>query len=101
VPPRPKYTKPDENQAEIAAGLAAIGHHVWDVHNVLETPDIFTWGYNARLDMWLVRGVEIKTEDGDLTPGQERFMERWPGAILVARTLDEVLADFGQNRSRT
>lgn len=94
--PRPKYTKPDANQAEIVADLAAVGHHVWDVSSILETPDIFTWGYNARLGLWLVRGVEIKTEEGELTPGQQAFIDQWPGAILVARTSNDVLADFGQ-----
>jgi len=94
---KPRYaTQRDANQAEITAGLRACGHHVWDASPYFETPDIFTWGYNARLGLWLIRGVEIKTDEGDLTPGQEQFIATWPGAILVARTLEEVLADFGQ-----
>ena len=34
--------------------------------------------------------VEIKTEDGDLTTKQEKFIERWRDVVQIVRTTDDV-----------
>jgi len=94
---RPRYrAKPDSNQPEILKGWRTLGYLAWNTSSFLTIPDCFVWGYDARLGLWLVRAVEIKTDTGDLSPEQQAFIDRWPGAVLVARSLDDVLAAYGQ-----
>lgn len=86
----------DANHAEIVKTYELLHCGVIDTHGVgFGFPDILVHfgGYCAP--------VEIKTEDGDLSPSQTRFMRDWRGpAIEVVRTNDDVIAHVTRIRSR-
>jgi len=86
---------PDANQPGIIADLRRLGFLVANVSAYLPTPDIFVFGWDidgpACWTAW-----EIKTETGKPTPAQQEFMDRWPGAIRVARSVDDILSAYGR-----
>jgi len=97
--PAPKYSaRPDTNQPEIVAALTALGFLVLVVGGKLGvTPDILVWGYNARTQQHEWTAWEIKTATGKLSPAQKHFMNvLWPGAVKLTRSLDTILAYYGQ-----
>lgn len=83
-----RAAKVDTNQHPIVKGLTTIfgPDCVFDTSRVGHGfPDIVVG----------IRGVtllmEIKTDDGTLTPAQMRFHRRWQGHRSVVRTLEEAL----------
>lgn len=96
---RPKHAaRPDANQLAIVRRLGQLGFLVINVAPYLSTPDLFVWGYDADLDQHRWTAWEIKTDKGTLTKSQQVFMQMWPGAIKVCRSLDDILKAYGQNR---
>jgi len=97
TPPRPRHPKPDTNQAEIVAKLREQGMCVHDVSSLGgDILDLFVGGYNlkTRRDEWVQ--VEIKTEKGALTDGQQKYLAKWIGLpVVIARNAEDVLQYFG------
>lgn len=84
----------DTNQAEIVAGLRALGFNVAHTHTVGQGfPDIVvggnTWYGDSRL-----RLVEIKSRGGKLTPKEEQFIEQWGEFAVIAYGIIDVLRAF-------
>jgi len=98
MPRRPRYSAhPDANQGEIVERLReTMPCWIIDVSRFLPTPDIIVWSYDVRLDLWRWTLWEIKTEKGKLTAKQRKLLAEWPGAILIARTEDDVLREYGR-----
>lgn len=95
--PRPRYNPhPDANQPEIVKNLRELGFTVKNVSRWLSIPDIYVCGYDRRRHERRWTAWELKTEDGDLTEAQQAEMEEHPGDILLARTTEDILREYGQ-----
>ena len=80
----------DHNQAEIVKALRDAGCGVVDLHAVgNDFPDIIA-GRSRRNIL-----IEIKSDNGRLTPGQAIFHRDWPGQIAIARSVEEALEIVG------
>ena len=96
-PRRPRYrAHPDANQPEIVKRLRQAHFWVINVSRWLTTPDLFVCGYDARRQERRWTAWEIKTLKGDLTPEQQETLEAHEGDLLVARTVDDILGEYGQ-----
>lgn len=94
---RPKHNAhPDANQQEIVDTLRACGFLVVNVSRWCSIPDLFVWGWSDRHEMALWTAPEIKTEKGGLTDTQQKLMEQYPGAYLLAREPDDILREYGR-----
>ena len=72
----------DANQGEIVAGLRKLGISI----EIIEEPlDCLGWW---RGEYFL---LEIKTPGGRLTKAQVEFINRWPGRIHIAESLQEAI----------
>lgn len=92
---KPRWTKPDANQNDIVKALVRIpGLDIIDLHDlgISDVPDILI-GFMHHNYL-----VEIKTDEGKLSPGQMYFQDQWPGQKAVARNLDDVLKIIGLAR---
>ena len=92
---KPRYTRPDDNHNSIVRDLKTIpGLDVIDLHDlgIADVPDLLL-GYGGVNYL-----VEIKNENGRLSPGQVEFHRDWPGQKSVARTWDDVLKIIGLMR---
>jgi len=88
---------PDANQAEIVEQVkASMPCWILDVSRFLSTPDILVWAYDVQRDTFRWTLWEIKTETGKLTTTQRKLLAEWPGAILVARSADDILREYGR-----
>jgi hypothetical protein len=103
VSPRPKHPKPDANQARIVGQLRDLGFVVHDVSSLGgDCLDLFVLGWNYRLDVLEWCQVEIKTDDGELTPGEKAYIDLIMEAgsarppVIVARSVEDVLRWFGR-----
>lgn len=77
----------DANHGTIRNELRAANCEVWDFGSAgHDLPDLLVGRREATL--W----VEVKTEDGEPTEGQQRMLQRLGG--IVARTSEEVLAEL-------
>ena len=84
----PKST--DANQSAIVADLRKAGATVFSLHEVgYGCPDLLV-GFRGKNFI-----IEIKTEDGTLTPSQVDFHDGWRGQVDVARTSEEALSIIG------
>ena len=71
-------------------GLRARGVRVLDLGSVGGgCPDLLTGRPGSNMLL------EVKDDDGDLTPAQRRFFDTWPGPKAVVRSLAEALAVTG------
>jgi len=94
---RPKYrAHPDGNQAEIIDGLLSCGYVVVDASQWADVFDLLVYGWDNRRGFNRWQPVECKTATGRLTESQEAFMDAYPGAIVVARYLADVLVAYGR-----
>jgi len=95
---RPRYSAhPDANQAEIVEYVkATMPCWILDVSKFMPTPDLLVWAYDVRQDRWRWSLWEIKTETGKLTAKQRKLLAEWPSAILVARSEDDILREYGR-----
>ena len=75
----------DANQSEIVAALRKFGASVWDTHEIGHGPDIIV-GWSGK-----VFCMEIKTEEGTLTPSEKKFRESWRGNYYVIRSIEDAL----------
>ena len=76
----------DTNEKEIVEALEALGACVLRLH----TPcDLFVWFRGE------TRLLEVKGKYGKLTAAERRFMERWPGLVVVVRSVEEALEAIG------
>lgn len=73
----------DANQTQIVKELRQLGFSVETGHD-----DILV-GKNG-VTLW----VEIKTKTGKLKPSQEKLLEEFKGAYMVAKTTEEIIAYF-------
>lgn len=72
----------DKNEPEIIKALKAIG---CSVHQLDQPLDLLV-GYRGL--NWL---IEVKTDKGKLTEGQEEFLPEWRGQLCVARTPEQAI----------
>lgn len=90
-----RAARPDANQAEIIDDLERLGFLVINVSRWLPIPDLFVWGEDVNgMTRWTA--WEIKTEAGALTSEQQRFIDRRPGAVQVARMTEHILCAYGR-----
>ncbi len=76
----------DRNQPVIIRALRDIGASVEPLHRVGGgVPDLLV-GYAGRTFL-----MEVKTEDGTLTPDQVRFHQSWRGQKAIVRNEQEAL----------
>lgn len=76
----------DSNHAAIRDGLRAAGADVTDLSGVGQgIPDLIVSMFGVRA--W----VDCKTADGEETEAQRALWPKLPGAVFVARDLDEAL----------
>lgn len=94
---RPHWsTRRDANQADIVAALRQLGFCVLDVSPLGgEILDLFVCGYHAVRKRWEWLHVEVKTATGELTAGEQAFLDKWPQCpAIVARRLGDILEWF-------
>jgi len=98
---RPKYTKADANQSELADALRQLGFVVFDVHDLAHLGcDLLVIGMHRRWLLPMVLMVEVKAEGGTLTDGEkavrDELRERYgdDAPWIVARKAEDVLDWF-------
>jgi len=96
------HTRKDANHAEIKQALIDAHLSVVDLADVpanlpelAALPDLLVGGYHQTLERHINILMEIKTDDGNLRPGQLNFMLTWRGQVEEVRTTSEALALFG------
>lgn len=72
----------DANQEEIVAGLRRLGISV----EIIEEPMDCLVCHRGKTSL-----LEIKTPEGRLTKAQVEFIQRWPGEIFIAQSLQEAI----------
>ena len=76
----------DSNHKEIADGLRAVGRSVLSLHRLgQDAPDLLVGNGDTN---WL---IEVKTDRGKLSEGQQKFLDWWRGPRAVVRSLDEAI----------
>ena len=97
---RPKYTKPDQNQAEIVKELRSLG---FDVDIICDLPGLYDlvvsgqrW-YYPRGPVCSVR-VEVKSEKGRLSASEVEYHEaqNHSSSLIIAECADDVIKWFGR-----
>lgn len=92
-------SKIDLNQPRIVQSLRHMGFHVWHTYEVgFGGPDVVVTGWNNRTERVEALLVEIKAEEGRLTPDEVRWHKEYPegGPLIVARSEEDVLRWFGR-----
>ena len=91
---RPKYTKPDGNQAEIVEDLRARG---FDVDIVAHLPGL----YDLVVCKAVCVRVEVKDEGGKLTDTEKEYYEKQKhkSSYILARSAADVVHWFNSGRS--
>ncbi|MFH1027257.1 MAG: hypothetical protein V1791_04570 [Pseudomonadota bacterium] len=86
----------DRNQPEIVDALRKAGYSVLHLHRLGHgVPDLLVgWGDDFSIL------VEIKSEEGELTPDEERFISEWRGPIVVVHSVGEALDAIQKNAVR-
>lgn len=86
----------DQNHTQVVAWYRELGCYVADTANLgLGLPDLFV-GCAGITDP-----VEVKSEDGTLTPLQQHFIASWRGsAVRVVRSHLDVTSHVGDMRKR-
>lgn len=91
----------DSNQDEIVQALRDAGCTVYVTSGVgKDFPDLVV-GTTGTPPEWVTKPgttilMEIKTEDGKLSDGQRLFLEKFKGAAVVVRSVDEALIAVGK-----
>jgi len=81
-----RAAKVDRNQSQIVAALRDIGASVEPIHALGGgVPDLLV-GFRGRTLL-----MEVKTDDGRLTPQQVKFHQSWRGQTAIVRSIDEAL----------
>mgnify|MGYP001278444731 CR=1 FL=1 len=80
----------DRNQQEIINALRKAGATVRSIHRLGQgLPDLLV-GKSGKNYL-----IEIKTEDGELTPDEIEFMDNWDGQAAIVRTATDALRVIG------
>jgi hypothetical protein len=86
----PRYAaRKDQNHDEIADAFRRLGWTFVDTWQCAQYVPGFFDGLACRDGV--VIGVEVKHGKEPLTPDEARFHAAWPGRILVARSVEDVL----------
>jgi len=94
---RPQYfTHRDANQGEIVQGLRDMGAFVFDISPLCPWADIAVWWYDDNLGARRWGFYELKTATGRLTEGEQAMLDEWPGAVMVARCVEDVCREYGR-----
>jgi hypothetical protein len=89
-----KIAKRDANHHEIVNVLLAAHCSVVELHQLGDgVPDLLVGSSVVGNAL-----MEIKTDDGELTPDQVTFHREWRGPIVTVRNVDEALAAAGLGR---
>jgi len=82
-----KHGRRDANHAQIVKAYRDLGCTVFDLADAaLGCPDLLV-GFAGKTCL-----VEVKTEEGTLTPKQRLFLDAWRGgAVTIVRTTDDVI----------
>jgi len=96
------HGRKDSNHNDIKQALIDAHLSVADLADVplnlpelTDLPDLLVGGYHQTLQIPYNALIEIKTDDGQLRPGQKLFIETWRGPVFTVRTVGEALAVFG------
>lgn len=86
----------DANHDELVADYRATGCSVFETNGVgFGFPDLVI-GCSGRTEL-----VELKSDEGDLNPGQRAFVRDWRGSkVRIVRTRDDVLDHVRWIRAR-
>ena len=85
-----KY-KIDGNQTEIIEALRAAGFYVFDCSRMGRGfPDLLVNSY-ARVVL-----MEIKTQEGRLTPAEQKFHAEYKGELYIVRSVEDALIAMGK-----
>jgi Holliday junction resolvase len=93
--------KTDKNQKEIVEALREIGCSVYVTASVgHDFPDLVV-GTPYKVPDWVklngtVVLMEIKTDTGKLSEGQEKFISEFKGACIVVRNIEDALRAVGK-----
>lgn len=91
-----RYGKRDTNQKEIFQALRDAYISVHDTASLGDGfPDGVAAGVHRKTGQELTALLEVKTEDGKLTPAEEKFIASWRGTVHIVRTPAEALRVFG------
>lgn len=86
----------DGNEAEIIEALRAVGATVVQLSDT-GYPDLLVGYADPETGEQCNYLIEVKAENGKLTPPQFEFFETWEGQCDVARTVQEALKIIGVN----
>lgn len=95
------YGKRDANQRDIKAALESIGVRVWDSADARRGfPDLVCGGIHRQTMQSQIILIEVKSENGTLTPDELRFHQEWDGLpVYIVKNETEALALFGVDSS--
>lgn len=82
--------KVDNNQAEIVEALRQAGASVLVLSRVGQGCADLAAGIRG-----MTFFLEVKTDKGELTPAEKKFMEQWRGHYAIVRTPEEALRAIG------
>ena len=82
--------KTDANQEAIVAALRDAYCSVLPMHRLGQGAPDLAVGRNGR-----VYFLEIKTDNGKLTPAEKEFQDTWRGHYAIVKTPDEALRAIG------
>jgi hypothetical protein len=85
-----KHGRRDANHAEIRDRLREAHISVFDAGDIGKGYPDLVCGFQGQNYL-----LEIKTQDGKLTPDQVEFIETWRGTVHIVRTVEEALRVFG------
>lgn len=85
---RRRAAKRDANEKAIRTALEAVGATIVAVSEQ-DAPDLVV-GFRG-VNTWL----EVKTDKGELKPGQADWHQWWRGQVAVVRTAEEALKAIG------
>ena len=85
-----KY-KTDGNQTDIMQALRAAGFYVFDCSRMGRGfPDLLINSY-ARVVL-----MEVKTQEGRLTPAEAKFHAEYKGELYIVRSVEDALIAMGK-----
>jgi len=95
--------RPDINRKEIVKAFEALG---WSVINTNAVGEGFCdfvavkheWqlvDYESA-PVWRKEFIEVKSDDGELTPKEAKFHEKYPGLVHIVRSAERVREEFGE-----
>lgn len=84
-----RAAKVDLNHAEILEAVRIAG---WKAISTAAIGNSFPDALVAKGGFMAL--LEVKSEDGKLTKGQEEFCATWPGVVILARTVNQTVMEL-------